>query len=145
MITLRAALFAAMVISAPFVAHCRAATPVGKFVKVAADDQAMTNVEARVGDLLIFSVHGGSYPGGMIEHLQIAVAGESVENVGVWTVPSIDAEGRPTVGGLEMSAFLKAARRGQSVVVITPVGPKGAVLDAALAKPKKFTVTVKPR
>lgn len=138
----RSTVLAVSLVSLSLAGHCEAADPVGEVVKVNVNEAGQSNIWARVGDLLIFSVKGGTYPGGMIENLEIAVAGESLENVGVWIVPVINRNGQRAVGGIDMPAFLKAARSGSSVIAITPVGAEGAPLAEALAKTKKFSVMV---
>ena len=111
---------------------------IGEVVKVFTKENPKPTVEAKLGDLVVFSVQGGSYPGGMIKNLKVEVKGDSLTKVGVWIVPVVTPTGERAVGGIDMSAFLKTAKLGESIVTITPLGD----LTKDLAKPMKFTVKV---
>jgi hypothetical protein len=111
---------------------------VGEVVKVFTKENPKPTVEAKLGDLVVFSVQGGTYPGGMIKNLKVEIKGDSLTKVGVWVVPVVTPTGERAVGGIDMSAFLKTAKLGESIVTITPQGD----LTKELAKPMKFTVKV---
>lgn len=111
----------------------------GEVVKVFTQEFAKPAVEAKLGDLLVFSVQGGSYPGGMIQDLKVEVKGDSLTKVGVFLVPFVTPDGQRAVGGIDMSAFLKTAKVGEATVTITPQGE----LNEKLSKPMKFVVKVK--
>lgn len=111
---------------------------VGEVVKVFATESPKRIVDAHLGDLIVFSVQGGSYHGGMIQNLKVEVKGDTLTKVGVWVVPVVTPEGDRAVGGLDMSAFLKTAKLGKARVTITPQGE----LTAELSKPMTFTVNV---
>ena len=65
---------------------------VGEVVKVFTKEYSKPTVEAKLGDLVVFSVQGGTYPGGMIQNLKVEVKGDSLTKVGVWVVPRGNAE-----------------------------------------------------
>lgn len=111
---------------------------VGEVVKVFTKENPKTAIDAKLGDLVVFSVQGGTYPGGMIKNLKVEIKGDSLTKVGVWVVPVVTPTGERAVGGLDMSAFLKTAKLGESTVTITPLGD----LTKDLSKPMKFTVKV---
>ncbi len=111
---------------------------VGEVVKVFTKENPKTTIDAKLGDLVVFSVQGGTYPGGMIKNLQVEIKGDSLTKVGVWVVPVVTPTGERAVGGIDMSAFLKTAKVGESTVTITPLGD----LTKDLSKPMKFTVKV---
>ena len=111
---------------------------VGEVVKVFTKEYSKPTVEAKLGDLVVFSVQGGTYPGGMIQNLKVEVKGDSLTKVGVWVVPVVTPNGERAVGGIDMSAFLKTAKVGESTVTITPMGE----LSKDLSKVMKFTVKV---
>ena len=111
---------------------------VGEVVKVFTGKYNKPTVEAKVGDMLVFSVGGGTYPGGMVQNLKVEVKGDSLTQIGVFSVPQINEEGQRAVGGIDMSAFLKASKVGEVTITITPLGD----LNDALSKPRKFLVIV---
>lgn len=111
---------------------------VGEVVKVFTKENPKTAIDAKLGDLVVFSVQGGTYPGGMIKNLKVEIKGDSLTKVGVWVVPVVTPTGERAVGGIDMSAFLKTAKLGESTVTITPLGD----LTKDLSKPMKFTVKV---
>lgn len=110
----------------------------GEVVKVFTRGSKKTTVDARVGDLVVFSVQGGTFPGGFIENLKVEVKGDALSKVGVWFVPNISPEGERAVGGIDCSAFLKAEKPGAATVTITPQGE----LSKEIGKVLKYTVTV---
>lgn len=110
----------------------------GEVVKVFASRPPKEAVEARMGDLLIVSFQGGTYPGGMISGLKVEIKGDCLTKVGVYNVPQINEEGERAVGGIDMSAFLKTAKEGEAIVTITPLGDLGPEKSKSL----KFIVTV---
>ena len=86
----------------------------GEVVKVFTQEFSKPAVEAKLGDLLVFSVQGGSFPGGMVQDLKVEVKGDSLSKVGVWLVPVVTPDGQRAVGGIDMSAFLKTAKVGEA-------------------------------
>lgn len=111
----------------------------GEVVKVFTRRAKSHVVAARPGDLVVFSVQGGTFPGGFIDNLKVEVKGDALTKVGVWFVPNISEDGERAVGGIDCSAFLKAAKAGQATVTITPIGES---LDKEIGKVLKFTVNV---
>ena len=110
----------------------------GEVVKVFTQEFSKPVVEAKLGDLLVFSVQGGTFPGGMVQDLKVEVKGDSLSKVGVWLVPVVTPDGQRAVGGIDMSAFLKTAKIGEATVTITPQGE----LNDKLKKPMTFKVKV---
>ncbi len=112
---------------------------VGEVVKVFTKDVANAAVNASVGDSVEFSVQGGTYPGGLIKNLKVEITGDALKKVGVWIVPVVSRDGQRGDGGIDMSAFIRAAKGGEATVSITPQGD----ISGHLAKKKTFTFTVK--
>jgi hypothetical protein len=134
----RSIAISAVAVMVAFASLACAEEQVGEVVKVFTNESPKRMVEAHLGDLLVFSVQGGSYPGGMIQNLKVELKGDALTKVGVWVVPVVTPEGERAVGGLDMSAFLKTAKLGKTTVTITPQGD----LTEELSKTMTFTVNV---